>query len=65
MGGAGVDGDHRVKTGNQRGGLAKVDEVDRQIDNVIPHPQNPRITLARVLQADEGRIDIEDARKRS
>ena len=62
MGDAGVDGDHEVKTGNQRGGLAEVDEVSRQIDSAIPLPQNRRITRARVLlQADKGRIDIEDA----
>jgi hypothetical protein len=62
MGDAGVDGDHQVKTANQRSGLAEASEVSRQIDNVVPLPQNRRISRARVLlQADKRRIDVEDA----
>ena len=60
-----VHRNHEIKAADQGGRLDEVGELSGQIDDVAPLPQSRLVVRMRVLlQADKGRIGVEDARKR-
>ncbi len=65
MGDAGIHRDHQIEAGDQRGRRDEIGQMLAHVHNVAALAKRNLVLIARVLlQADEGRIEIQDRRQR-